>query len=73
VIDDLSSRGIATDAVEVVMARAVTWPNGAWGCPKPGMAYTQMVVNGYQLVVKAAGRTYDYRFGSGDAPRLCQP
>jgi hypothetical protein len=63
---------VATDGLEVVSARAVTWPNGGWGCPKPGMMYTQALVNGYQVVVKAGQRTYDYRFGASATPRLCE-
>jgi hypothetical protein len=72
VLTDLSSRGVSTDGVEVVTARAVTWPSGALGCPKPGMAYTQVVTNGYQVVVTAGGKRYDYRFGTTATPRLCE-
>ncbi len=72
-LSDLTSRGVPTDNVELVSARPVTWPNGALGCPTPGMAYTQMVTNGYQVVVQVAGKAYDYRFGNSATPRLCQP
>ena len=72
VLSDLATRGIVTDGIEVVTARSVTWPNGALGCPKPGMAYTQMVIDGYQVVVTVGGKTYDYRFGSTATPRLCE-
>ncbi len=72
-LDDLATRGASLDPLEVVSARPVTWPDGALGCPKPGIFYTQMVVNGYQVVVRAAGRTYDYRFGGSPSPRLCEP
>ena len=71
-LSDLAARGVSTDGIELVTARAVTWPSGALGCPKPGMAYTQMVTNGYQVVVKVAGRTYDYRYGTSATPRLCE-
>jgi hypothetical protein len=72
ILADLEGRGAPTSGLEVVTARAVTWPNGALGCPKPGMMYTQALIDGYQVVVKAAGTTYDYRFGSTSTPRLCQ-
>ena len=71
VLSDLTTRGIVTEGIEVVTARAVTWPNGALGCPKPGMAYTQMVIDGYQVVVTVGGKTYDYRFGATATPHLC--
>ena len=72
-LSDLAARGVSTDGIEVVVAQAVTWPNGALGCPKPGIAYTQMVTNGYQVVVSVGGKRYDYRFGSTATPRLCTP
>lgn len=72
VLSDLAARGIATEGIAVVTARAVTWPNGALGCPKPGMAYVQMIINGYQVVVSVAGKAYDYRFGSTATPSLCE-
>jgi hypothetical protein len=71
-LSDLATRGVPTDGVEVVSARSVTWPSGALGCPKPGMVYTQMVTDGYQVVVRVGGKTYDYRYGMSATPRLCQ-
>jgi hypothetical protein len=72
ILADLSARGVATDRVELVSARAVTWNDGSLGCPKPGSSYTQALVAGMQVVVSAEGRRYDYRFGTSDSPRLCQ-
>nr|WP_300151807.1 hypothetical protein [Propionicimonas sp.] len=72
ILDDLTGRGAPTDAVELVSARSVTWNNGALGCPKPGRSYTQALVQGMQVVVRAGDREYDYRFGNGDRPKLCE-
>jgi hypothetical protein len=47
--------------VTVVSADAVTWPNGAAGCPKMGFLYTDVITPGYRVVVEAGGATYDYR------------
>jgi hypothetical protein len=69
---DLERRHVPTGGLEVITARAVTWNDGSLGCPKPGMMYTQMLVDGYQVVVKVGGTSYDYRFGSTSAPRLCE-
>ena len=49
-------------------AGAVTWPNGALGCPQPGFVYTERIEPGYQVVVDAGGRQLDYRVGSGGTP-----
>ncbi len=72
ILGDLGSRGAPTDMVQLVSARSVTWPNGALGCPKPGSSYTQALVEGMQVVVSVEGKQYDYRFGTGDQPRLCE-
>ena len=71
ILADLAARGAATDDVQLVSARQVTWSDGSLGCPQPGQSYTQAVVDGMQVVVGAAGKQYDYRFGASDHPRLC--
>jgi hypothetical protein len=72
IVADLRSRGV-TGAPALVSAQAVTWSSGALGCPQPGRSYTQAMVEGMQVVVTASGRSFDYRFGRTDSPRLCQP
>ncbi|PWB98223.1 hypothetical protein [Homoserinimonas hongtaonis] len=71
IIADLAQRGVSADP-EIVSAEAVTWNNGALGCPKPGMNYTQALVEGMHVVITAGGETYDYRFGSRNSPILCE-
>ena len=56
----------------LVSAERVEVANGSLGCPQPGMTYTQALVNGYRIVVRTDDRTFDYRFGRGDEPRLCE-
>lgn len=72
ILDDLAGRNVANDQVELVSAEAVTFNDGSLGCPEPGRMYTQALVQGMRVQVKAAGKTYDYRFGRGDAPKLCE-
>ncbi len=62
--------GVPIDQVAIVSAAAVTFPDGSLGCPEPGMAYTQVLTDGYQIVAEAGGTTYDYR-GSGGTFRRC--
>ena len=71
IVADLATRGVSGEPA-LVSAESVTWPNGALGCPKPGMAYTQALVDGMRVVVEVDGTTYDYRFGRGDSPVLCE-
>ena len=55
----------------IVRAEAVVWSDGSLGCPEPGMEYTQALINGYWVVIKAAGQEYDFRVGGGGSLRLC--
>jgi hypothetical protein len=70
-VDDLAGRlGIESDAVTVVDARAVTWPDGSLGCPQPGMLYTQVLVDGMLVILEAGGQRYEYH--GGDPLFLCE-
>lgn len=72
ILADLSQRGIPTEKVTLVSAVSLTFNDGSLGCPEPGRVYTQALVEGMQVVVEIDGIQYDYRFGTGDTPRLCQ-
>ena len=56
---------------EVVRAEETIWPDGALGCPQPGMVYTQAAVPGYHIVLEHDGREYDYRAGGTRYLMLC--
>ncbi len=70
---DLARRtGLATDQIAVLAAQSVTWPDGSLGCPQPGMAYTQVQVDGLLIRLRAGGRDYEYHSGGPRAPFLCE-
>jgi hypothetical protein len=71
ILDDLAGRGV-TGTPELVSSEAVTFSNGALGCPQPGKSYTQALVEGMRVVVRVADMVWDYRFGTTDTPKLCQ-
>lgn len=73
VLADLEQRlGQKPSRVEVLHSEFVTWSDGSLGCPKPGVYYTQATVDGYWVVIKADGKTYDYRVASSQStPVLC--
>jgi hypothetical protein len=63
-IDDLMQRtGARADEIEVLSAEPVTWRDGSLGCAKPGVDYIQVLIDGYRIVLKYAGREYDYHAG----------
>jgi len=59
--------------IVVKVAEAVDWPDGALGCPEPGVLYTQAIVPGYRVVLVSDGREYDYRVAAkGGTIRRCE-
>lgn len=71
-VKDLSERlGIAASDIEVLKEENVTWRDGSLGCPKPDMMYTQALVEGSLIVLRAGGRNYSYHSGKGRPPFYC--
>ncbi len=67
-ISDLADRlEIDANEIELVEAQFVTWPDGALGCPEPGMMYTQALVPGYRVRLVANGNSHHYH-GARDKP-----
>ncbi len=64
--------GVEPDAVEVVVAEAVTWSDGSIGCPEPGMMYTQALVPGYRLVLEVDGRKLNFHATESGDFRYCE-
>lgn len=61
IADAAGRAGVEPSAVEIVSTSSRDWPNGALGCPEPGMMYTDVITPGYRVVVEAGGTRYDYR------------
>ncbi|MDQ3545239.1 MAG: hypothetical protein M3429_01775, partial [Verrucomicrobiota bacterium] len=62
---------VSREQLVIVRAEPAVWNDGSLGCPEPGMQYTQALVNGYWIVISAAGQTYDFRVGRGGGFQLC--
>jgi hypothetical protein len=70
---DLAQRlGIAAEEIEVLEARAVVWPDGSLGCPRPGLLYPQVQVEGARILLAVGKQKYAYHSGGGRAPFLCE-
>lgn len=63
--------GISSDVIDWVSYEEVVWPDGSLGCPLPGMAYTQALVNGSLIVFEVDGVRYEYHGAKGNPPFLC--
>lgn len=69
---DLAGRtGKAAADIAVVRAQEVTWANGAKGCPQEGMMYTQALVPGYFILLRANGEDSAYHAGRDGQPFFC--
>ncbi len=61
VLRDAADRsGLPADQLEVLSFESVTWSDGSLGCPAPGMSYTQALVPGYRVRVRAGTAVLDY-------------
>jgi hypothetical protein len=63
---------IQSSQIELISFSSVTWPDSSLGCPKPGMAYAQVMVDGYRIRLKASGQVYEYHGAGGKPAALCQ-
>jgi hypothetical protein len=71
-VSDLATRlGVDASGIEVVSVDEVTWPDGSLGCPRPGMSYTQALVDGQLIVLAVEGTEYEYHSGRGGEPFYC--
>jgi hypothetical protein len=57
--------------LKVISAEAVTWSDGALGCPMPGVLYTQALVPGFRIRIQADAEVLDYHAGRRGNPVLC--
>lgn len=67
-VDDLAEReDVDPGDVQAGQLEQVTWPDGSVGCPIPGQAYTQALIEGTRLVLTVDGTDYAYH-GQGEEP-----
>ena len=69
--DAAERAGVAPSEVRVISSSTQTWNDGSLGCPKPGEFYIQMLVDGFQVLVQAGDRTFDYHTSRHNF-RLCE-
>ncbi len=70
---DLARRlAIPLEAIAVLEAASVTWPDASLGCPQEGMRYAQVLTRGYLIRLGAEGREYEYHAGWGGTLLPCE-
>jgi hypothetical protein len=71
-VADLATRlDIDPTEIQIVSVEEVTWPDGSLGCPRPGMSYTQALVDGQLIVLSVDGTDYEYHSGRTGDPFYC--
>ena len=69
---DLGQRlGVTVDDIELVSLLEVTWRDGSLGCPEAGVAYTQALVPGQQMILQVDGEEYYYHSGRDSIFTYC--
>lgn len=69
----LASRmGLSPDVIAVISAEAVVWPDSSLGCPQPGMAYLQVLTDGYRIILEANDTEYAYHGATDKPPFYCE-
>jgi len=58
-IETLASElGVPREQIELDTVRAIDWRDSSIGCPKPGMAYLDVVTPGHKVTLRADGQIY---------------
>lgn len=72
-MEDLAKRlDIGVEEIDLISLENVVWRDGSLGCPQPGMAYIQVLVDGLRMRLRAGGKTYHYHSGGNRMPFLCE-
>ena len=70
---DLAVRlAVAPERIELLLSARVTWRDGSLGCPRPDRLYTQALVPGMLIELRAAGATYRYHAREHGEPFPCE-
>ena len=63
--------GIEQDQIQILSIQSVVWNDSSLGCPEKGMMYLQVLTPGYQVLLQAQGRQYDYRTDEAGTFKIC--
>jgi hypothetical protein len=65
--------GVPVERVALVERQSVTWRDGALGCPQPDRGYTQALVPGYRIRVRAGETLLTYHADRAGRWLWCPP
>ncbi len=67
-----SSEGITPPMITVKSFEEKQFGDSSLGCPKEGQMYAQVITPGYQVVLEAKGKEYDYRLTDENNVIICE-
>lgn len=67
-----SSQGISPPMITVKSFEAKEFPDASLGCAREGQMAAQVITPGYQVVLEAQGKEYDYRLTDENNVILCE-
>lgn len=71
-VTDLAERlEVPRGQVHVAALGSVTWSDTSCGCPRPGMAYAQVPVDGAYARLEVGARAFHYHGTARTGPFLC--
>ena len=71
--EDLAAReSLELAEVTLVSFERVMWPDSALGCPKPGLSYLMVLMEGTRIRLQANDVIYQYHSGTQVPPFLCR-
>jgi hypothetical protein len=69
---DLSKRlNISLDEIDIKAVQPVVWPDSSLGCPQPDFAYSQVVTNGFIVVLEVAPDEFLYHTDDASMVVFC--
>lgn len=73
-VDALAAKlGIASDRIEVQSVTSVDWRDSSLGCPRPDMAYLDVITPGHKVMLSVDGASYAVHEANGRAFVCTQP
>jgi hypothetical protein len=63
--------GIPVEQIALSEVKPVVWRDGSLGCPKPAIDYIQVETPGFNILLEAAGQTYNYHTNQSNRFVMC--
>jgi hypothetical protein len=72
-VNDLADRiSIEPDQVELIDITEETWQDTSLDCPQPGVMYTQIIDQGYSIILQGIDILYEYHIDSNNLVVYCR-